>query len=163
MFPNMSFRMELTHLWAEQHKVMVGWRNNTTSGITFLVGRGYSQDGIGEKNLLSVHPLCCNSDQTGRSFKDQLKSPPIIMGPVHVLAAVRLGLKFIGSLLIKTATSVLEWRGISINRDTKDFQRLSLNSTHGKASFVSIDPLLLTDVVNPHGEARDHCNSTWSR
>ena len=98
---------ELAHLWAKQQEVMVGRRNNTTSGITFLVRRGYSQDGIVEKDLLSVHPLCCSNDQAGRSFRDQLKSPPIIIGPVHVLAAVRLGLKFVGSLLIKAATGML--------------------------------------------------------
>ena len=161
MFPNMCLWVELTHLWAKQHEVMVGRCNNPTSSISFLVCRSYSPDGIDEKVRLSVHPLCCNKSHTGRSFKDQLKSPPMIMGPVHVLAAVRLGLKFIGSLLIETATSILEWRGISINWNTQYFQGLSLNRAHGNACFVSIYPLLLTNVICPHGKARDHCSSTW--
>ena len=163
MFPYMCHRVKLTHLWAKQHEVMVGRCNNPTSSITSLKRRSYSPGGIDEKIRLSVHPLCCSSSQTGRSFKDQLKSPPMIMGPVHVLAAVRLGLKFIGSLLVETWTSMLEWRGISINRNTKNFQRLGLNGAHGDASFVSIDPLLLTNVICPHGKARDHCSSTWGR
>ena len=108
MFPDMCHRVELTHLGAQQHEVMVGRCDNPTSSITFLVRRSYSPGGIDEKFRLSVHPLCCNSDQTGISFRDQLKSPPIIMGPVHVLAAVRLGLEFIGSLLIETASSILK-------------------------------------------------------
>lgn len=104
----MGLGVKLAHLRAEEHKVMMRRSDNSTCRISFLECWGYSLGGIGENDLLSVHPLCCNSDQTGRSFNDQLKSPPIIMGPVHVLAAVRLGLKFIGSLLIKAATGMLK-------------------------------------------------------
>ena len=108
MLPDMCHWVKLAHLRAKQHEVVMGRSNHSTCSITFLVRRSYSPAGVDENVRLSVHPLCCNSNQMGISFKDQLKSPPIIMGPVQVLAAVRLGLKFIGSLLIETAASVLE-------------------------------------------------------
>ena len=163
VFPYMCHRMKLAHLGAKQHKIMVGGGNDLTISISSLERRSYSPGGLEEKFRLSVHPLCWSSVHAGRSFKGQLKSPPMIMGPVHVLAAIKLGLKFIGSLLVETGTSMLEWRGISIDWDTKNFQWLGLNGAHGDTSFISIDPLLLTDVICPHGKARDHCSSTWSR
>ena len=163
MFPDMCHRVELAHFRTKQHKIMVGWGNDPTISIPSLERRSYSPGGFEEKFRLSVHPLCWSRVHAGRSFKGQLKSPPMIMGPVHVLAAIKLGLKVIGSLLVETGTSMLEWRGISIDWDTKNFQWLGLNRAHGDTSFISIDPRLLTDVICPHGKARDHCSSTWSR
>ena len=163
IFPDMRHWVKLTHLWTEQHEIMVRRSNNSTFCIASLESRGYSPIGFNEKSRLSFHPLCWSSVHAGRSFKGQLKSPPMIIGPVHVLAAVKLVLKFIGSLLVKTWNGILEGRGVSIDRNTKDFQWLSLNSAHGNSGFIAIDPLLLTDVICPQWKARDHSNSTWGR
>ena len=108
MFPNMCHRVRLAHFRAKQHKIMVGGCNNPTLSIASLESRCYSSTGFNAKSRLSVHPLCWSSVQAGRSFKGQLKSPPMIMGPGHVLAAIKLGLKFVGSLLVKTGTGMLK-------------------------------------------------------
>ena len=107
--------MKLAHPRTQEHKVMVRRSNNSTCGVSFLVGRDYSCGGTLEKMRLSVQPLCWRIVKTGRSFKGQLKSPPIIMGPVHDWAAVKLGLKFISSLLVEYATCTLEGRRIAVH------------------------------------------------
>ena len=114
--------MKLAHPRTQEHKVMVRRSNDSTCGVSFLVGWDYSWGGTLEKVRLSVQPLCWRLVQTGRSFKGQLKSPPIIMGPVHDWAAVKLGLKFISPLLVECATCILVGGRIAVNRNTKDFQ-----------------------------------------
>ena len=159
----MSHRMELAHPRTQEHKVMVRRSNNSTCGVSFLVGRDYSWGGTLEKMRLSVQPLCWRSVQTGRSFKGQLKSPPIIMGPVHDWAAVKLGLKFISSLLVEYATCTLKGGRIGVHRNTKDFQGLSLNSTHGESSFVSVNAIFLSNIIGPQGKTRNNCGTSRSR
>ena len=134
--------------------------NNSTCRVSFLVGRGYSWGGTLEKIRLSVHPLCWRIVQTGRSFKGQLKSPPIIMGPVHDWAAVKLGLKFISSLLVEYATFKLKGSRIAVHRNTKNFQGLSLDSTHRESGFVSVNAILLSNIIGPQGKTRDNCGTS---
>ena len=152
--------MELAHPRTQEHKVMVRRSNNSTCGVSFLVGRDYSWGGTLEKMRLSVQPLCWRIVQTGRSFKGQLKSPPIIMGPVHDWAAVKLGLKFISSLLVEYAPCILVGGRITVNRNTKDFQGLSLNSTHGESGFVTVNTIFLSDIIRSHGKTGNNCGTS---
>ena len=141
--------MDLAHPRTQEHKVVVRGSNDSTCGVSFLVGRDYSWEGTLEKVRLSVQPLCWRIFQTGKSFRGQLKSPPIIMGPVHDWAAVKLELKFVCSLLVEYATCILVGGRIAVNRNTKDFQGLSPNSTHGESGFVSVNTIFLSNVIHP--------------